>query len=590
MATKKTEQLTKFDDWQDLTVNNLLGGLVLDTDTEVLENNEFSVMENWLIRDKKFRRDTGYTAYLGPVRGNPRRHFSYVLPNGTIHELLITDLTVYRKANDQWRYVSNGTSTTLSGNEAAGQTVLSVADISGFADNDYVGVILDTGQMHFSQINGAPGGGTITIDDALPSAAASGNAVINSVVLAGAAHKHITARAIPWNEWVVFTNGVDNLKRFDPTLLTVVDVPGLTDTVCQTLELYDNSILIGNTTESGVRFPFRYRYSAKGDGTAWTTLEAGSTDIMDSSHDIIQMLILGPDLILYRDKSIARVSISSSGVRRFDTITTISGIGIFSNLGVIDLIDKHIVWANDNFYWYRGGFSIEAIGNPIKDHVFGPAGMLTHVEGGRGQSFAVLLPKVNEILFFHHSIAGEDHVNMVIRYMLDYNKWAHRVFADTFSGWGEHIVSDSVTWDNLNGGWLDQVSSWTGYEASGERYDVVLCSADDLTSHLYDFQASDDDGTVITAIAETKDFADPTDILRHDSLTIGVANGSLRVDYSTDKGQTWTLLGQIVAGATPQAFTLFAQFSSRLFRYRFTTTDPVLITYFSIHYKYDYES
>jgi hypothetical protein len=579
---------TKMHEWQDLTVDNLLGGLVLDKDTEILENNEFPVVTNCVMREKRLKRDTGYDPYLAAVRGAPRRHFSYVLVNGDLHELLITDDTVYRQVNDQWRYVSGGTDTTLSGAEAAGQTVLSMTSIVGFANGDHVGIVLDNGQMHMTTINGVPGGGTITILVALPSAAASGNAVVKAVSLTGSANRHVTAISIPWNSWMVFTNGVDNLKYFDPATSRVIDVPGLTNVSCQALALFDNSIIIANTTENGTRFPYRYRYCAKGDGTLWSTLEAGYTDILDVSHDILQVLPLGPDLVLYRDRSIARVSLSSSGIRRFDTVTTITGVGIFSNIGVIDLIDRHIVWGNNDFYWYRGGFSVEPIGTPIKDFVFGPAGLLT-TAASRGQAFAVLLPQVNEILFFHRTEVIQGSPNEVLRYHLDYNKWTKRVFADTICGYGEHIISDSQSWSDLEGGWQDQVSSWTGFESSGERYSIALCSRESLQSNLYDYQTPTDAGDAITAVLETKDFSDPVLLTRTDWFSLAFSNGTVTVEISLDKGTSWESLGSQTAGSKTTQFRFYKQVSSRTVRFRISTTDPVSLVYFGMRYKFDYE-
>jgi len=588
MSKTTPEPKEKMKDWEILTVDNLLGGLVLDADSELLEKNEFTRSENWVIRDKKLKRDTGYAAYLGAVRGRPRRHFSYVLHTGVIVELLVTDATVYKVASGEWQYVSDGTDTTLSGNEAAGQTTLSMTSIAGFADDDFVGIVLDDGTMHMTQINGVPGAGAIVIDVALPSAAASGNVVVKAVDLTGATTRHVTAITLPWNQWMVFTNGIDRVKRYDPATDTVEDVPGLVDTVCQTLALFDNSLVLGNMTESGTRFPFRYRYCAKGDATEWALLEAGYTDVLDSTNDIIQLLNLGPHLIAYRDKSIARISLSNTGLRRFDTITTVAGVGIFSNLGVIDLIDKHIVWGNNNFFWYRGGFSVEEIGNPVKDYVFGSAGLLTQIPT-KGEAFAVLLPRSNEVLFFHHVSPPAGHQHEVLRYYLDYNKWNLRIFADSFCGFGEHITSDSTTWDELTGTWQDVVNSWIGFDASGNNFDVVLCSADDLKSHIYDYQASTDDGVAITAVFETKDFSDAMYLLRHDRLDVGVGNGLVTLEYSTNKGASWTSFGTASAGASPQSSSLFAQFIADTFRYRVTTVDPVVVTFLSLKYKYEFE-
>jgi hypothetical protein len=68
--------------------------------------------------------------------------------------------------------------TTLGGAEAAAQTDLTVAAITGVASGDIIGILLDDGTTHWTTVNGAPSGSTITITAALPSDAASGNRVV----------------------------------------------------------------------------------------------------------------------------------------------------------------------------------------------------------------------------------------------------------------------------------------------------------------------------------------------------------------------------------------------------------------------------
>lgn len=54
---------------------------------------------------------------------------------------------------------------------------IDVDSITGMTSGDYFGVQLDSGAMHWTTINGAPGGDTVTITDALPSAVAVDNTV-----------------------------------------------------------------------------------------------------------------------------------------------------------------------------------------------------------------------------------------------------------------------------------------------------------------------------------------------------------------------------------------------------------------------------
>lgn len=67
--------------------------------------------------------------------------------------------------------------TTISADEASGQTAISVTDGADFADNDQIGIELDNGDMHWTTISSGGGTNTLTIASAITSAAASGNMV-----------------------------------------------------------------------------------------------------------------------------------------------------------------------------------------------------------------------------------------------------------------------------------------------------------------------------------------------------------------------------------------------------------------------------
>lgn len=78
---------------------------------------------------------------------------------------------------DEWCDSGDFVSTTLDAAEASGQTVLSVTATTGFANSDKIGVELDDGTRHWTTIQSFVAGDTVTVDSALPSAAASGNTV-----------------------------------------------------------------------------------------------------------------------------------------------------------------------------------------------------------------------------------------------------------------------------------------------------------------------------------------------------------------------------------------------------------------------------
>ena len=68
-------------------------------------------------------------------------------------------------------------STTLSAAASSGAGTLTVTSITGISSGDYVGVLMDSGSWHWTTVNGAPSGSTVTLTDVTTGAAASGKTV-----------------------------------------------------------------------------------------------------------------------------------------------------------------------------------------------------------------------------------------------------------------------------------------------------------------------------------------------------------------------------------------------------------------------------
>jgi len=581
-----------FVEWHDKTLDTFDGGVVLDHDSELLDENQLLKAISMVLRDKQLRSDTGYIPTLTPVYSTPRKHISYKTPAGIVHELLICDGEVYQKDEDQWQVVDGGVATTLTNNEALNSITLEVVDDAGFADNDIIAVELSDGQFGYVTINGTPVANVITLDaPGLPVNALTGDRVIKLGYLNGGSAAHVTAKPIPWDDWLVFTNGVDFVMRFDPATNDIDTISGITNVVCQTLEIYDNSLILGNTVEAGTAFKYRYKYCAKGDVTNWTTLEAGHTDLLNIESPIMQLLNLGPFLIIYRDKAIHRIAISSSFLRRFDTDTAVSGIGVFSNHAVVDLVDKHILWGNDGFYTYQGGFDAPLMENGLYNVLFGPNGELA--EAVRHKSFVVYLKKYKEVLFCYQK-TGDSGVQNAVRYHEKVPQgWMTRRFGHILTGFGTQVGGSSFEWDDLTSDWIAYVGDWSSFGASSAVEQPTFCAPDHAVVYNY-LTSSDNDGNTdqdISNVFETKDFSDPIYLLRHDYLDVFVRGGSITVEYSLDKGTSWNQFpsGTVMAGAITQRFRLFKQFVSRTIRFRMTTTDPLTVAALHMKYKLEFE-
>lgn len=561
--------------WRDTNSGALLGGLNTDSDSELIEDSQLTIARECIVTYKELQSDTGH-ARFGQVglRGNPRRVVEYTNPaTHGFENLLITDLTCYRYdlSVDQWQYVSNGTETTLTAAEAGGSTVMDVASIVGFANGDHIGIQLDSGSMHMTTVSGAPAGGQITLAAGLPSAAAIGKAVIKAVLLTGQSISHVTAVVIPWNGNVVFTNSSDNVKIYDPgpgLLGSVVDLTGTglpANTKCNTLALYDNSLILAGTTEAGTFFDSRFRYCAKGDLTKWNTLEAGSTDLFENFGAIKQALALGPYLIFYRKKGITRVSVGGAG--RFTPDAAVpAAAGVASLLAAVDLVDKHLVLGLNKLYWYRGGFAIEEVDCSIKESIWGKSGAIKSNFVLPADMFLVPLPYRNEVLISY----GTSNTIPSPRYHIESGVWTTRRIDNglgRISGYG--FTEESF-----------------GFSLGG----MYICESVEDKVVKYDQANTTDDGDNINFEIQTKDFSHKSLLTKMDFVEFKLSGtGSPQISYSTDGGVTFTVLATQAITSTPTRYRFYKQATARMFRFRVTHTAAIVVHFFNFRHEFTSE-
>lgn len=79
--------------------------------------------------------------------------------------------------SENWVKKSDLVSTTLSAAASSTDTAMTVTSITGISDGDVVGVVVDDNTIHWTTVNGAPSGSTVTLTTGLDDDAASGNAL-----------------------------------------------------------------------------------------------------------------------------------------------------------------------------------------------------------------------------------------------------------------------------------------------------------------------------------------------------------------------------------------------------------------------------
>jgi hypothetical protein len=362
--TSGSEGEQSVDEWQYEFIPFMPGGLNLEQNPENINSGDLLEAENVRLDKLRVERDFGYASFADAVLGNPRQSYQFYKKDGTVVLVLLTNTTfyIYSSTNNAWELISTATATTVNAVEAAGQTVITVADITGFSDGDLVGIRLDDGTQHITTVNGAPAATEITITDALPSATGVGKAFVLGLSLSGSDSIPVSMTTWAAFDKMYFTNGVDTPQQFDGS--TVSDMTGLGGSTftCQIVQVFNNYLLLMNNTEDGTVYPQRTRWSEPGDPTSWNWA-VNFNDLYSRDDRITAAVELGPYNIIYKERSIVRMEYVGHLDKTWDFLPTIPKIGAVSINAVVNLEDHHLVVWEDNIYDYRGGFGIEAIGD-----------------------------------------------------------------------------------------------------------------------------------------------------------------------------------------------------------------------------------
>lgn len=157
--------------------------------------------------------------------------------------------------------VTSYLNTTLSADEASGQTVISVTDSTGMTASDQVGIELDNGDMHWTTIVSVDSSTQITITTATTSAATSGNQVYT------------------------YTASTDRIQR--PLRIIEANTKDVTDSTSVEIDIYGRSdyyALSNKTTESTPNLVYYDPELSTGTIYVWPRFEDGETVIEFTYH------------------------------------------------------------------------------------------------------------------------------------------------------------------------------------------------------------------------------------------------------------------------------------------------------------------
>ena len=591
----------KHPNWRYDVFTDFTGGLALTRSGESIEDNQLLAADFMRLTDRRIESDYGVALdFAAPVMaGTPRLPIRFERLDGTVEALLLTDETLYQRLGfGNYYYASNGTSTTADDAMEGGETNLLVVSSAGFTVGERLGVVLDNDFQHRTTITAIPDATHITVADAIPidRTVLQGAIVVEALNLAGTAAIQPSFVVLPSHDWIVFTNGVDPPHRYDGT--TVVPVPNLPssgNTVCRALGVFNNHLLLLNTTEGGVRKPRRVRNSDTGDPGNWSTGLAGFTDLLDEAGFVAAFAPLGPYGAVYLSDSIYLMEYVGTVAKLFNFRRAHVGDGVYSASSVTPVSnDEHAFAGRSGTYIFNGG-TPQKISEPIESLIFAPFGAEALSFSALSNQMLLWHPRLQELWYAYTSNSASSlFPDKLLRYNLKYRAWTSRFPVNyAISGLGMWEIPTGTPWASAVGTWDDQTGQWG--IAGAASFPLIAISADGIGIGLVDFKSTKDFTTDNTAWeVRTRETFHPLAKVRLDFVDVsfeGSVFDQFVSVYAESPEYGSFLLGtkEVDVSGAETVFRATQQLVMRRFHIRVTGTAPgVRINY--IGYKYIVES
>ncbi len=481
MAEQDSDALSK-------VIPGFTGGLNLFAAKTDIADTELTNMSNVVVEDGKLGVDQGFGTYASgsPVSGSRRLFYRFRLKDGTEQRLCFTRTGLF--------YQLPGAPTTWVSAWDAAQT----GDFSCTGDTS----------------------------DELP----------------------ITAVTWMAEDMVIWTNGVDTVFKYWLTggKWTCQALGGLagagddpTVDTCKSLVIWQDRLLLLNTTESSTAKPHLIRWSDEADPEEFdavsTVVDAGFQFLYEDGGHIQHAVILESFLIIYRDASIVRASWIGSSTKTIDFQTMIPHDGILGARSVVATSDAHYVVMRRGIFKYTGGVSLEPIGPKVDKLLLGPGSSVNLAKPNLMYGHFTFVEKA--CWFSFPTVAGN-----TIFLIYDYLR----------KTWYRRDLSGLCT--SLNEVWLTTTNY---YHMTTTQTAAILD---------YDHSTTTDKGAAIAWSFETKNFAAEffirTDFVELDLL--GTDEITITLAYSTDDGVTWTTFATVTTPATLTAQLIRNKFPKQI--------------------------
>lgn len=331
------------------------------------------------------------------------------------------------------------------------------------------------------------------------------------------------------------SNGIDAIRKWTGTG-DIVLLGGLPP-VAKFIQEYKTYLVCAHIL-GGVDVAQRVQWCDTADPETWSGGNSGSVDLIEDGADITGLNIFGDYVAVHKATSIyLGALVSSNDIFRFDRRSV--GKGTIANHTIVNLPTGEQVYLADDGIRLFNGVSAPLINQSANDELRDELN-----QEYAFKSWAVLVSDRDEV-WVAVTLGSETTPDTVYKY----NYVTQKLYKDTRSSitaaWRAVTASSSRTWDQLSGTWDAQTWRWNDSFINTDFTEIFLGNSIGQT-YKVDGAALNDGSSAINAIWASKDYqADEIgQMCRWLEMQLWArGSGSLTVEYSTDRGNTWFEMG-----------------------------------------------
>lgn len=366
---------------------------------------------------------------------------------------------------------------------------------------------------------------------------------------------------------MVFTNGIDAIRKTSGS--TTANLGG-SPPKCKFLLDFGGYLILAYVIDGNDYFA-RVQWSDSGDPETWNSGNAGSQELLEDSLPITGINVFGDFVSVHKESAIwLGQLVSSSDTFRFTRREC--GAGTIANKSIQNLPSgEQIFLARDGIRIFNGVTSQLIESQVIDDlrETMNPQ----HVY----KSCSILVKDLDE---YWVGIPVGDQTEPETVYK--YNYRTGQVHKDTRDGLTQMSLSKRITdetWDSDPNPWDSDTTRWDSSTSQALHKQPVFGDEDGVVTIKN--ASSNDNGVALNSFFDTKDYSildvdnsrSIGTMCRWDKIEMWAKGTALTAYYSTNGGETWTLIDTLTLtssypGDDSPAFYWFDVVSSRI-RFRF---------------------